>query len=284
VDYRIELLVRKYKRSGLMGVARSIFFLVTRKVFPFELRADLRRRKIGQRLHREFNGEVRYGVFKGLKLPVDLVWAKNDLASLLIGFYEQQVIEWVSDRGIRFSQFIDIGSADGFYLAGILKAELADSVLGFESSSVGRASSLKLLELNKLENRSSVFGSADSNFMEVARQHGESDSDRWSLLMCDIEGGELDLFDIRTAELLKKYFLVIELHEWTYSSGDLENLEMIFSATHALEFLSTSTRNPSAIFELQELSDDERWNLCSEGRRHEMRWLVGIPHLYGGLT
>jgi hypothetical protein len=284
MNYRIELLIRKYQRSGVIGVGKSIFLLATRKVSPFELRADLRRRKIGRKLHQEFDGQVRYGLFKGLKLPVVLVWSKNDLASLLVGFYEQQVSEWISNRGIRFSQFIDIGSADGIYLAGILNANLADYALGFESSSIGRANSLKILELNKLESRSIILGSADRNFMEVACQYVESVSDRWSLLMCDIEGGELQLFDSTTAELLEKYFLVIELHEWTYSRGDLENIEATFSATHALEYLSTSARNPASVPELRALSDDERWNLCSEGRRHEMRWLVGIPHLYENRT
>ena len=270
----------KYKRSGVIGVTKAMFFLAMRKISPFEVRADLRRRKIGRKLHREFGGQVHYGAFKGLKMPPSLVWAKNDLASILIGFYEKQVIEWVLSRGIRFSQFIDIGSAVGYYLAGILKANLADSAVGFESSSMGRKSSLKLLELNKLEHRSIVVGSADSKFMEIARRYAENNSDRWSLFMCDIEGGELDLFDTRTAELLKRYFLVIELHEWIYSSSDLDNLAAIFSSTHNLQFLRNSPRNPSLVDEIRGLSDDQRWNLCSEGRRQDMRWLVGVPHLY----
>lgn len=282
MNYRIKLLLRKYQRSGAIGVLKSFFLLAARKTSPFELRADLRRRKLGLKLHRDFEGHVRYGVFKGLKLPANLVWAKNDLASILVGFYEQQVSEWIFNRNIHFLQFIDIGSADGLYLAGILKADLADYALGFESSNKGRESSLKLIELNKLENRSFILGAANSNFMEVARKYGTNDSDRWSLLMCDIEGGEIGLFDSSIAEALKRYFLVIELHEWTFSNGDLENLEALFSSTHVLDYLGTSSRNPASIAELRALSDDDRWNICSEGRRHEMRWLVGIPNLYFG--
>lgn len=280
MDYRIKLLLRKYEKYGIHGVGKSIFFLAVHKFSPFELRADFRRRQIGKKLHRKFDGQVKYGVFKGLKLPSDLVWAKNDLGSLLIGFYEQQVIEWVYNRGIRFSQFIDIGSADGFYLAGILNANLADSAIGFESSRKGRRSSLNLISLNKLQHKTIVVGAASSDFMDIAIQNSDNSSNRWSLLMCDIEGGELNIFDTRTAELLKRYFLVIEIHEWLYAPQDLDNLMAIFLPTHKLEFLRTSPRNPSAIDEIRELSDDQRWNLCSEGRRQDMRWIVGTPKLY----
>jgi hypothetical protein len=255
-----------------------------RKISPFEIRADLRRRKIGRKLHREFGGQVRYGAFKGLKMPISLVWAKNDLASILIGFYEQQVIDWIANRGIRFLQFIDIGSADGFYLAGILKAELAETATGFESSALGRASSSRLLELNELQKKSNVMGVASSNFMEAVSKSVDENKNSWSLLICDIEGGELDLFNPSNVKLLTRYFLVVELHEWTYKSGDLENFISIFTSTHSLDFLRTSARNPSAVVEIQDLSDDERWNLCSEGRRHEMRWLVGTPLLYSSQT
>jgi hypothetical protein len=284
VNYKLELLMRKYKRSGAIGVTKAIFFLAMRKISPFEVRADLRRRKIGRKLHREFGGQVRYGAFKGLKMPISLVWAKNDLASILIGFYEQQVIEWISNKGIRFLQFIDIGSADGFYLAGILKAELAESAIGFESSILGRASSQRLLELNDLQKKSNVMGVAESNFMEFVSKSVDENKNRWSLLICDIEGGEIDLFNPSNVKLLNRYFLVVELHEWTYKSGDLENFLSIFSSSHSLDFIGTAPRNPSSVVEIQKLSDDERWNLCSEGRRHEMRWLVGTPLLYQSQT
>ena len=65
MNKKLELLVKKYKRSGVFGVTKTIFFLVMRKISPFEIRADSRRRKIGQKLHREFGGQVRYVHLKG---------------------------------------------------------------------------------------------------------------------------------------------------------------------------------------------------------------------------
>jgi len=280
VNYRIELFIKKYRRSGLVGVTKSISIFLFRKCSPFEFRADSKRRRIGLKLHKQFDGQVRYGTFKGLKIPTNLIWAKNDLASILIGFYEQQIIEWIAEREIDFLNLIDVGSADGFYLAGILNSELAETAVGFESSKIGRDSSLRMLELNGLVNRCVILGKADLNFMDTAQQFAFEKPDRWSLLLCDIEGGELEVFGGNSPKLLQSYFLVIELHEWMYSSSDLDKLKASFSATHDLQFLRTSSRNPSLVSEIQELSDDQRWNLCSEGRRHDMRWLVGIPHLY----
>ncbi len=284
MKYRVELFIKKYRRSGIIGIAHSVFLLVIRKCSPFEIRADFKRRRIGSNLHKRFGGQVSYGAFKGLKVPKDLIWAKNDLASILIGFYEQQVIQWIVNQEIDFLNLIDVGSADGFYLAGILKSELANCAVGFESNKSGRESSLSMLKLNGLQERAVILGKADLNFMNAAQQFVHEKPDRWSLLLCDIEGGELEIFDCENAKLLEKYFLVIELHEWMYAVGDLDNLKSIFSATHELQFLRTSSRQPSLVSEIQDLSDDQRWNLCSEGRRHEMRWLVGVPHLFKSST
>jgi len=232
----------------------------------------------------QFSGRVRYGPFKGLRVPKDLIWAKNDLASILIGFYEQQVIEWISDKDLDFVNLIDIGSADGFYLAGILNSRLAGAAVGFESSKKGRNSSLRMLEMNGQVDKCVILGKADLDFMNQARQFIAEKPNSWSLLLCDIEGGELTLFNFENTKLLERYFVVIELHEWMYSEGDLEKLKGEFSATHDLQLLTISARNPSLVPEIQGLSDDQRWNLCSEGRRHDMRWLVGIPHLYKSET
>lgn len=280
MNYRIELFYKKYRRSGLVGVTKSILILLIRICSPFEIRADLKRRRIGLKLHKQFGGQVLYGAFKGLKVPINLIWAKNDLASILIGFYEQQIIEWIVERKIDFLNLIDVGSADGFYLAGILNSGLAETGVGFESSKIGRESSLRMLDMNGLVSRCVILGEADLNFMNTAQQFTSEKPDRWSLLLCDIEGGELEVFGDSSLKLLQRYFLVIELHEWTYSPGDLDKLKALLSTTHDLQFLATSSRNPSLVPEIRELSDDQRWNLCSEGRRHDMRWLVGIPYLY----
>ncbi len=282
MNYKFELVVKKFHRTGIFGVTKAIVLFALGKITPFELRADIKRKRIGQMLHSKFNGQIRYGEFQGVLLPRELVWAKNDLASMLIGFYEQQVVNWIVNTKVQFHQFVDVGSADGFYLAGILGSDLAESAIGFESSLTGQNSSRRTLEINDLQNRCKIFGTADTKFLEIAMEHNIKDPDRWSLLMCDIEGGELHLFNSDNVDLMRRFFLIVELHEWTYSEGDLQKLEDIFLPTHNLQYLRSSERNPSSINEIKDLPDDIRWNLCSEGRRHDMRWLVGIPRLFKG--
>lgn len=282
MNYKFELVVKKFHRTGIFGVTKAIVLFALRKISPFELRADIKRKRIGLMLHSRFNGQIRYGEFQGVLLPKELVWAKNDLASMLIGFYEQQVVNWIVNTKVQFHQFVDVGSADGFYLAGILGSDLAESAIAFESSQTGQKSSRRTLEINDLQNRCKIFGTADTEFLEIVMEHSIKDPDRWSLLMCDIEGGELQLFNSDNIELMRRFFLIVELHEWTYSEGDLQKLENKFLRTHNLQYLRSSERNPSSIKEIKDLPDDIRWNLCSEGRRHDMRWLVGIPRLFKG--
>ncbi len=88
----IKLLGKNYRRSGLLGGSRSILMLVIRKCVPFQIRSNFRR-SIGSRLHVQFSGQVLYGPCKGRCVPKDLVWPKNDLASILIGSYEREVTE-----------------------------------------------------------------------------------------------------------------------------------------------------------------------------------------------
>lgn len=284
MNFRIKLLQRKYHRDGLRGVLWSFTKFIVRKFSPVEIRTDWKRRKIGESLYIDFDGKVRYGPFVGVYLPKKLIWAKNDMSSILIGFYEKQVIDWIAGRELHFSTLIDIGSADGLYLAGILKAGLADTAVGFERSKKGRISSSSILAMNSVHDRAVVMGTANSESLCTVLDSRTSNTHEFSLLLCDIEGGEIDLFDSETALRLQKYFIVIELHEWCYPNDKSIELMELFKTTHEVKFLHPSGRNPDSISELRKLTDDQRWIVCSEGRRESMRWLVGIPHLYKSET
>ena len=280
MNFRIKLLQRKYHRDGLRGVLWSFTKFIVRKFSPVEIRTDWKRRRIGESLYIDFDGMVRYGPFVGVQLPKKLIWAKNDMSSILIGFYEKQVIDWIASRELHFSTLIDIGSADGLYLAGILKAGLADTAVGFESSKKGRISSRSILAMNSVHDRAVVMGTANSEGLCSVLDSRTSNNHEFSLLLCDIEGGEIDLFDSETALRLQKYFIVIELHEWCYPKDKSIELMELFKTTHEVKFLHPSGRNPDSISELRKFTDDQRWIVCSEGRRESMRWLVGVPNLY----
>ncbi len=275
--FRVKLLQSKYHRDGILGVLWSLTQFIVRKFSPVEKRTDWKRRRIGKRLYNDFGGKVRYGAFIGIQLPKKLIWAKNDMSSILIGFYEKQVIDWIAARELHFSTLIDIGSADGLYLAGILKAGLADTAVGFESSKRGRDSSRQILAINNVHDRAVVMGTANSESLCTVLDARMSNNMEFSLLLCDIEGGEIDLFDSQTVLRLQNYFIVIELHEWCYSNEKLMELRALFKTTHEVDFLHPAGRNPDSIPELRKLTDDQRWNVCSEGRRESMRWLVGTP-------
>ena len=69
---------------------------------------------------------VQHGLFKGLKLNKEQYWNSGDLGAKIYGFYEKDVQEIIYKivKKYKIKQFINIGSADGFFPIGFLRLKL----------------------------------------------------------------------------------------------------------------------------------------------------------------
>lgn len=83
------------------------------KIFPELL-------QLGEQLDAIFQSRVQAGPFKGLYLPKHLAWGASARAALLLGIYEQDIQAFLPALSQRYSTFIDIGAADGYYTVGVL--------------------------------------------------------------------------------------------------------------------------------------------------------------------
>ena len=85
-----------------------------------------RREKLSRKIYKDFEGVIKYGAFRGLKLSDQFWWGHTDIGSIFFGFYEKEVLNEIlkisSETGKKY--FIDIGAADGYYGIGVLKANL----------------------------------------------------------------------------------------------------------------------------------------------------------------
>jgi hypothetical protein len=93
-------------------------------------------------------------------------------------------------------------------------------------------------------------------------------------LLCDIEGGEFNLFTRSVFEAFRGSILLIEIHHW-HEGGEagLVRLKEDASEHFHVTALKTGSRDLSGFPELQILSDTDRWLICSEGRGQLMTFL-----------
>ena len=213
---------------------------------------------------------IAYGPFKGFKFDPASSWGE-DRGSMILGIYEQEILESLEQISSRFKTFIDLGAADGYYGIGVLVNTIFSKSYCFEISENGREVIAKNAALNNVIDKVVIKGEARKDFYEGI----PSEDLKSSVLLVDIEGGEFDLLDKNTFAAFSHSIIFIELHHQFFEDGENKLSKLIADAkdTHLIDVLTMSNRNLSKFDELNTLNDTDRWMLCSEGRPFMMKWL-----------
>lgn len=220
---------------------------------------------------------VAYGPFKGLKLDADAHWGGADRGTMVLGIYEQEILEQLSSLAGQFKTFIDLGAADGYYGIGVLVGKLFERSYCFEMTEKGQQIIQKNAELNQVADRVFIRGVADKNFhLQIEPQDLES-----AVLFVDIEGSEFELFDQQVFSAFKRSTIFIELHDWFFPDAllKIQKLKAQSAWTHDWAEMHMGSRDLSNFKELHNLNDNDRWLLCSEGRGRQMCWLRLNPKI-----
>ena len=150
-----------------------------------------RRLRVSKEVFEMMNGVVGYGPLKGLKLADDAWWGAPDKASMLLGLYEQELLDVLTSKPlINKSYFIDIGAADGYYGIGLVMAGFYKKSFCFEISEKGRLTIKNNAEVNGVSDKVQVFGAAD----QALAQHLPQECIQDAVVLVDIEGGEEAFF------------------------------------------------------------------------------------------
>jgi len=265
---------------GLPFTIKKIFssiFSKFKKKIGIADQISLRRIFLSKELNKKFNGTVRYGPFKNLKFIETSWWGTVDRASMLLGLYEQEILNSLKSIPKKYTVFIDLGAADGYYGIGVLVGKLFKKSYCYEISEIGQKSIKQNAILNNVSENIIIKDIAKNNFYEDLPAEDLNES----ILFVDIEGGEFDLFDKNLFKRFKESIIFIELHDWAIKDGDEKLKKMIddskdyFSITE----LTTSNRDLSGFSELDKMSDTDRWLICSESRKRRMTWLRLDPIL-----
>ena len=261
---------------GSLARIRRICLRVNRLIFVQSRLSNLekRREKISIGLAKKFEYTVQYGPFKGLRLSKKFNWGKSDIAPMLLGTYEQNLLEYIANRRIAIRNFINLGAGDGYYAAGMLFSGLARFAYAYEMNSSSRDLISKHMEINNLTDNFEIRGFAAPNFLDDFSEAQLVDS----LILVDIEGGEFELFKQLDMTRLNACLIIIELHEFVPGS-DSKISDLIFklSGTHSLSVIKTGARNLDNFSELDGIPDNDRWLLISEGRPSNMKWVLCEP-------
>jgi hypothetical protein len=203
-------------------------------------------------------------------------WGRSEQGGVILGLYEQEVLENLVGAPARFRVFVDVGAADGYYAVGLLHSGRVDRTVAFESLPECRAAIARLAAKNGVSDKITILGTASDHFDDMLRAHKINSQE--TMLLIDIEGAEFKLLTEKVFAFLKDS-LIVETHAHIYADpqGEMERLIKMASATHRATTWYPGPRNPWTIKELDGFAEIDRWILCSEARWEVQQWLRFDP-------
>lgn len=262
-----------YFRDGLKGVLNVIFFFLG---FKFRLISDDQKKIsfFSKYISSKSNNVVLDGPFKGTKLSFNI--NKESIACKLLGLYEKEIaIEILNSQNKqRRKYFIQLGSSDGYYVCSLLKLNIFEQSVIFESDKLSLNYLKKNLKENHIsEERVKFLGEARKNFIDQILEMGIKLEECFFLL--DIEGSEYDILDAECFDKLNNTPLIVEMHEF-YRKQDQKKQFNNFVEKNKNKFnkIFISNRNLPIIDFLNDIlsSEIDKNLLISELRPYGMYW------------
>jgi len=143
----------------------------------------------------------------------------------LLGCYEQP-LHGLIEQAISedYSTVLNIGCAEGYYAVGLARRIQNTRIIARDRAESAQLACRKLAEKNSASHRIEIGG-------EVRTENlGELFQGK-TLLICDIEGAELELLNLSLAPSLQSTDIIVEAHD-CYRPGLSEELLRRFDATH----------------------------------------------------
>ncbi|MDA8733187.1 hypothetical protein N9M76_01020 [Gammaproteobacteria bacterium] len=264
-----------YQNYGLFKLLKQF---ISKSIVSIGLVEDIpqARIRLSNHIYNISKGKIMYGPLKGLILDKNFMsWSRVDLGSIILGFYEQEVLEELVMISNTRKVFIDVGAADGIFAVGLLGANIFDQSICFEIDDQAKRNILNLAKKNNLENKITIYDEASVSKMQSMNLISWDDV----CLLVDIEGDEFDFITSEMIETIKGSSLIIEIHDqYTKNPNKSKSdLKQILIKEYDIKIITTSSRDLSQIDEIMHLHDNDRWLLCSEGRGWRMEWWVCEP-------
>ena len=217
-------------------------------------------------IERALGFTVQNGPFRGMRYPARNAYSRHAIPKLL-GCYEQELhpglTRLLADESYR--RFVDIGAAEGYYSVGFAFAT-GRPVFAFEIDPFERRFSRIMARANNVEERIVLNGWCTPHTLKRICP------DR-SLIFCDCEGYETELFTADVINSLSHSDFLIELHPLTQNHSDTNLFLSRFTLTHEIELVAARQRYAADYPEMVHLRllDDQ---LVSEFRQAGQQWAI----------
>ena len=175
------------------------------------------------------------GPFRGMR------YIRKSLGSVLLpkllGTYEIELApalqSYLSDKP---QVFVNVGTAEGYFAAGLAWRCPGAKVIAFEADKAGHRMITRLADLNGLLDRIEIRGfCSQQELIGVLRNCCPT------LVIVDIEGGEAELLSSEVSKMLERSDLIVEIHPWIVS--DIEAiLTGRFRSTHRINIIHARGR------------------------------------------
>jgi len=218
---------------------------------------------------------VKHGPFQGMKYP-GINSISSSIFPKLMGSYERELASVLTKIcRSNYSEIIDVGCAEGYYAVGLALRHPNSQIYAFDTDVQAQALCQEMAALNDVQSdRFIINGLFD--IQELRKFHFSGKS----LIVCDCEGFEKNLFTPDAPNLLSNHELLIETHDCI----DIEissYLYSIFKDTHHIDIVSsTDDIQKAKYYEYDELSNctlEIRKILLAERRATIMEWFYMIP-------
>ncbi len=207
---------------------------------------------------------VRTGPFAGMTMPRQV--AEGCFVPKLLGCYESE-LHPVIDRivGRAYANLVNIGCAEGYYAVGLARLLPDSRVWAYDTDEKARERCALLASENGAAERITISGTfTPEDFAGFPA--GDT------VVICDIEGGELDLLDPRQAPVLAGFDIQVELHNRIDAPGNQELIAR-FADTHEILEIQPAERNIDAYPELRDLEHLDQLLAFWEFRNGPNPWL-----------
>jgi hypothetical protein len=163
--------------------------------------------RLAPHLHEILNGKVAGGPFAGMNyLPSA---AGSELCPKLLGTYEMEL--WPAIRQALANPYdlvVDAGAAEGYYAVGLAMRIPSARVVSFEINEWARQLQSELAARNGVSSRLEIRGQCTPKELNTALADC-----RRALLVCDVEGAEMELLDPQAVANVAKADILVELHD-----------------------------------------------------------------------
>ena len=253
------------KKSGNTGLK---FFQKLFHHTPASFQDYIRYGSLFLKIQRE--KKVMMGPFSGIQFAA-LKAHGSSVFPKLIGSYESCLHPvWYRLQLNTYDKIIHFGAGEGYYVMGLQKLFLPTlGSVAYESDTRNVALLQQNLSLNGITN------SVRINPVSVtALNAGEEASGFRCCVVCDIEGGEKEIFNPHNVAAFSRSDLVVELHEFM-DRNMLSTLAQLFEASHQIEIINEHTM-PAVARQFMKMDRRSRnlLQLIDEGRPEPMRWAL----------